>query len=369
MFLHTTARREAETVDSKKDAEETPPTKDAKESLPQELVEISSSSAEDVEEIPPARVDPLVAAVLSHPALTTPAAPCTEQPLQHIALIGGVYAQQAVAATTGTSTTPPAQEQPAETHQSALTKKSCNESKVLPKKQPAATRRSFALRSSSLPEKQPPPPTSTSSSSRDLHKMLPPWRESPTAGSANFDWYKISKALSWILRHGARVLKIKISSEGFVPLSALQLRKPFQGMSVHDFQELCNTDSKQRYQMKLDGKGKWLIAANSSHTIPGVLGTAVAKVPPSILIHGSYWEHHQSIQQHGLCRMHRSTHLMDPQHPNYKWRANLTMKVTVDTQLALQAGCVFRHADNDVWLCDSTIPPAAICSFDDWDHQ
>ena len=179
---------------------------------------------------------------------------------------------------------------------------------------------------------------------------------------------RISKALSWVLRHGARAKGLRIAADGSVLLKDLTKLPQLSGMTVEEFQEICTSDPKQRFFMKLGDQQPALysIAAYTGHTITGVIGPATAFTPPAVLVHGSYWEHMESIRSSGIDASHRAVHLMDPDQSQPKWRRGITMQVRVDTSLATQAGCVFKLAANSVWLCESTIPADAIQSFTEW---
>ena len=193
-----------------------------------------------------------------------------------------------------------------------------------------------------------------------------PWRRP----SLEIDRKAISKTLIWILRHGAYEYSLHITKFGFVSTHALLKLPEFAGVTVTDIGEICSTDEKERFTMKWDQFGLGFIAAWTGHTLPGVQGPAyLSQVePPPVLLHGSFWKHHHSIRQWGLCAMkNRDVHLVDPSQPNNKWRPNLTMKVKVDTVKARALGCQFHMAGNQVWLCDRTVPPTAILTFESWD--
>ena len=232
---------------------------------------------------------------------------------------------------------------------------------VPPVKQPAAikslTRKHLPNTTPSAEEVQRPP------NEPDQY----PWRK---PNPIKFDEQKMSRALTWILRHGAFERNLPICPKGYIKVEHLMQLPEFAGLSLNDFEEMVHLDAKGRYTFEFDEAGHATIAAWTGHTLPGVYGPDCqpgVSTPP-ILLHGSFWKHHQSMLTWGLAPTKaRDIHLVDPEMPNNKWRWNLTMKVLVDTELAEELGCKFRKSGNDVWLCSNTIPPAALMSFESWD--
>ena len=48
-------------------------------------------------------------------------------------------------------------------------------------------------------------------------------------------------------------------------------------------------------------------------------------------------------------------------------RVDLETRIDIDVKKAVDLGCKFRKTGNKVWLCDSTVPPAAIIRITQWD--
>jgi 2'-phosphotransferase len=330
------------------------------------------------EEVDDAAVDPLLAALLSHPALreepaarrssssrypVKPSSSHNKKPISKKRPQPTIKPAKPISKKRPQPTTPPA--------------------KPSSKKRPQQTSHASVVQAESgISHKKPRPTSSTTViqqeqldavaavSSCSSSSRLPPWHTKDD-GLYRKKQFQISKALSWILRHGARIKGLRITPEGLVTLKSLSRISPFNGLTESEFQDICVSDPKQRFFMSTDCQQppQISIAAYTGHTISGVRGAAVVKVPPAVLTHGSYWECMEGIEREGIDASHRAVHLMDPSAPHCKWRRNLTMQVEVSTSKAMQAGCVFRLAANSVWLCDSSIPPTAITSFAEWVYE
>ena len=102
-----------------------------------------------------------------------------------------------------------------------------------------------------------------------------------------------------ILRHEAHFLGIPVREDGWVSLRDLNY---YVGTtSREDLEALAGQDNKQRLVLYTD-RETW-IAAESGHSMSGVVGPgrelSAAEVP-TLLVHGSYAEHTNSIYRHGL---------------------------------------------------------------------
>ena len=161
----------------------------------------------------------------------------------------------------------------------------------------------------------------------------------------------ISKALSWVLRHGAPSLGITMSSDGYVPVDVIlnsrnhrfvSLRKKYD-WSLQDIQEVVETNEKQRFRIstrhiqvstKNDSQYRFVdeeastsnnhdyvmkealcIRANQGHSIPNIccdekslkLLTSNDLEQMTTLVHGTYYEAWKNIQTSGyLSRMRRN---------------------------------------------------------------
>ena len=63
----------------------------------------------------------------------------------------------------------------------------------------------------------------------------------------------------------------------------------------------------------------------------------------------------------------RDVHFHDPEERAERWRVGLETRIDIGVKKAVDLGCKFRKTGNKVWLCDSTVPPAAIIRITPWD--
>ena len=130
-----------------------------------------------------------------------------------------------------------------------------------------------------------------------------------------------------ILRHEAHFLGIPVREDGWVSLRDLNY---YVGTtSREDLEVLAGRDNKQRMVLYTD-RETW-IAAESGHSMSGVVGPgrelSAAEVP-TLLVHGSYAEHTNSIYRHGL-QARRAIHLLEIGSRHGRWRADLETAVFV----------------------------------------
>jgi 2'-phosphotransferase len=128
---------------------------------------------------------------------------------------------------------------------------------------------------------------------------------------------KTSKALSWILRHGAPSLKLDMGPDGYVPLAQLlsSSHPKVRGMTLDIVQTTVTSSAKQRFSMIQRNGDEWFIRANQGHSIKNVIDPyqLLTLIPDlstiPLIVHGTYleaWTNH--IQTQGLSKMNR-THI------------------------------------------------------------
>jgi len=150
----------------------------------------------------------------------------------------------------------------------------------------------------------------------------------------------LSKALSWVLRHGAPSLGLKMTTDGYIPVYAILscgVRK-LENYNLEDVRKVVESNDKQRFNLCMrkirraknsrsysfvvtsdedDDCGSELvpcIRANQGHSIRNIVTEdLLTPIPPEELeklhtiVHGTYksaW--HQHICQEGLNRMKRN---------------------------------------------------------------
>ena len=114
---------------------------------------------------------------------------------------------------------------------------------------------------------------------------------------------KISKRLSWLLRHCQEPLYIDPQG-GWAPVETIlqALSKKNRTVDRQMLETIVATDEKGRYSFDESGDR---IRANQGHSIPGVIIEMEKPVPPEYLYHGTAGDFLPSIMEKGLLPMSR----------------------------------------------------------------
>lgn len=165
-----------------------------------------------------------------------------------------------------------------------------------------------------------------------------------------------SKALSFILRHGAEKMKIQISKTGYVKCETIiaELQKRWPNFTQSDLEKIVKEDEKGRYTID-----RGSIRANQGHSMESIKIPFRKAVPPVTLYHGTNDKGLEGMLKTGIQKMRRHhVHLAD----DFETAANVGMRkgseviVCVDTRQMLADGIEFLQSDNGVWLVDFVDP-------------
>ncbi|XP_062950585.1 tRNA 2'-phosphotransferase 1 isoform X2 [Cynocephalus volans] len=171
---------------------------------------------------------------------------------------------------------------------------------------------------------------------------------------------QLSKALSYVLRHGALKLGLPMGADGFVPLGTLLQLPQFHGFSAEDVQRVVGTSEKQRFALQPGHPSIGpLIRANQGHSLKvpelELMPLEMPQALPLMLVHGTFWKHWPSILLKGLsCQGRMHIHLA-PGLPGDTgvisgMRPNCEVAVFIDGPLALADGIPFFRSANGVIL-------------------
>ncbi|KAL8796843.1 MAG: hypothetical protein Q9195_000926 [Heterodermia aff. obscurata] len=135
---------------------------------------------------------------------------------------------------------------------------------------------------------------------------------------------QISKAMSWLLRHGAKGEGIKMDANGYINVADLMAWRKFHNLSVtlSELRTVVDTNAKQRFSMiplpstisghSDDDPSHYLIRANQGHSLAisseNLLKPILATDSdfPSLVVHGTNDEAWSGIRKSGgLKRMSR----------------------------------------------------------------
>jgi len=176
---------------------------------------------------------------------------------------------------------------------------------------------------------------------------------------------KLSKFLSFILRHKPDAIGLTLDAGGWVDVDALldaaQKSPDGKRLTRALLEEIVRTNAKKRFGFSEDGRK---IRAHQGHSFAIDLGLE-PKSPPKILYHGTAEKSIEEIFENGLKPMQRHhVHLSGTIETAHKvgQRHGKVVILTIDTQLCLSQGQSYYQSDNGVWLTDF-VPAAALSVF------
>jgi len=168
------------------------------------------------------------------------------------------------------------------------------------------------------------------------------------------DLSKLSKQISYILRHAPWEYELELDDEGWVTvdqlLAALNSARPTPPVTPSLIHEMIKRSDKQRYEIVEDR-----IRALYGHSLPGKLKRSRG-TPPEILYHGTSLKRIPSIETTGLLPMARQyVHLSTDQETAQLVGARKGKQVvilSVRARAAAADGVAFYEGNSQVWLAD-----------------
>lgn len=164
---------------------------------------------------------------------------------------------------------------------------------------------------------------------------------------------RISKRLSYVLRHNPTAVGITLDDEGWAVVDELLLALKKHGASVDlpILKEVVANNDKKRFSFSDD---ELRIRANQGHSIAVDLGLTPQE-PPHELFHGTATRFLESIQEQGLMKQNR-------QHVHLSFDTKTAQKVgsrhgkvvvlIVQAKAMHDDGFPFFLSQNGVWLTD-----------------
>ena len=169
---------------------------------------------------------------------------------------------------------------------------------------------------------------------------------------------KISKTLSYILRHGALKYRLEINEYGYIKIQNILLLRQFSGVSLDDIFEIVYDDSKGRYTIK-QSQDDYYIKANQGHTIniPNLELTRITNASDyPVVIHGTTYRNWLLIKDSfGIHRMKRNhIHLAvgEPNNARSGIRRDSSIIIYIDLKKAIDSGIKFFISPNNVILTE-----------------
>jgi putative RNA 2'-phosphotransferase len=167
-------------------------------------------------------------------------------------------------------------------------------------------------------------------------------------------YIKISKFLSYILRHHPEKFGIVLDAEGFADLHTILtvINERYQDDEIKQqtIEDLITQSDKRRFEIDKDK-----IRAFYGHSIDDKINMKEADPLPQKLYHGTNKNAYEIIKKEGLKRKGRQyVHLSDTIKTAYivgKRRTKEPIILEIDTFLAKKAGIIFYHS-GDMYLAD-----------------
>ena len=165
---------------------------------------------------------------------------------------------------------------------------------------------------------------------------------------------RISKKLSYTLRHNPSHLDVELDDQGWTVVAGL-----LKGLKAHgwplkmaELEEVAETNSKQRFEFN---EKKTKIRARQGHSLEVDLGWEVA-TPPEFLFHGTPTRSVDTIMREGLKKMNRHHVHLSPDQETAAIVGSRRGKHTILRVSAAEmakGGASFMKTANDVWLVDA----------------
>lgn len=164
---------------------------------------------------------------------------------------------------------------------------------------------------------------------------------------------KLSKFISFVLRHKPEVAKLDMDEYGWVKTEDLikGLNEAGYIINLEDLTTIVDTDNKSRYSFNND---RSKIRANQGHSIKVNLELSAIE-PPHILYHGTASKFLDNILKEGIkskSRVYVHLSLDKDTAIEVGSRHGQPVVLTIDTKKMYEDGLDFYLSENGVWLTD-----------------
>nr|WP_154957833.1 RNA 2'-phosphotransferase [Paenibacillus xylanexedens] len=168
------------------------------------------------------------------------------------------------------------------------------------------------------------------------------------------DYMKLSKELSYALRHAPWEYELELDEEGWVEISqllvALHESPGWRNVTEDDLKHMIAVSNKKRHEINA---GR--IRALYGHSTPQKI-SKIATQPPELLYHGTPVRAVSSIMERGLQpRQRQYVHLsadMDTARQVGQRRDDQPVILRVKAGQAAREGILFYHGNESIWLAD-----------------
>lgn len=172
------------------------------------------------------------------------------------------------------------------------------------------------------------------------------------------DEARLSKLLTWILRHKAIDFGLKVDPDGYVLLDDLLKLDKMKGVTLEQVKKVVENNDKQRFALT-EKNSQLYIRANQGHNkrVGSLINDKqlLKKItkPYDICFHGTYKKNIPLIQKTGLKTMNRKhIHLTNSVTAKSGIRYNANALVFINMERAIDDGIEFFESDNGVILTE-----------------
>ena len=179
--------------------------------------------------------------------------------------------------------------------------------------------------------------------------------------STSQELYKLSRWLSYALRHGVQPLQLRINASGYTPLQDLQWHKPT--LTENLLRDIVRTDKKQRFHIDDAPDGSLLVKAVAGHTAGVMVKPSLPKLHelPRQLVHGTRATCMPGITAQGLdSRKREHIHFVDASDRTSvenQLRQSSTVFIYIRSKTLNDHNIPIYRAENGVYLVQDTIMP------------
>ena len=168
----------------------------------------------------------------------------------------------------------------------------------------------------------------------------------------------LGKTMSYLLRHGAESHKLRMHSDGFVPIEDILRYRDLSRFSHQDVRRVVEADTKQRFTIRYI-RDHWSIRANQGHSIPTVTELELHEIKDAsklpFIVHGTRRSKLNLIAPIGIHRMsrnhiHLAVALTRPDGYHFNVRKHSDVLIQIDVAAAMREGIQFYVAANGVIL-------------------
>jgi putative RNA 2'-phosphotransferase len=168
------------------------------------------------------------------------------------------------------------------------------------------------------------------------------------------DVVRVSKRLSFVLRHRPDSIGLSLDPAGWVDVDELLAALARSGLRLTraELETVVAGNDKQRFAFDESGTR---IRASQGHSVPVVLGYRTA-TPPDVLFHGTVQRFLPAILAEGLRPGNRHAVHLSPDvetATTVGGRRGRPVVLRVDAAAMAADGCLFAVSANGVWLTDA----------------